>query len=86
MPMVYAVGTDFMSPLNDAFEEINVFPTPVGLFPIWMFDSVRVNRIGVSNQEKRSLEAVLVKDGDGSFELASQSIVESERNKCWGVH
>ena len=62
---------------------MDVLITPVDLSPIRVFGSVRVDRISISDQEKRRPEAVLVEDGDRSIKLTPQSVVEGERNKCF---
>jgi hypothetical protein len=85
-PMIDAVGPDFMSPSNHASEQPDVLFTPVGLRPIWMFATIRVDRVCVRDQEERSRETILFEDRNGSLKLASQSVVESKRNECRFIH
>src|ERR1700680_2803593 len=86
MSVVYAVSPNLVSPLNHALEELNVLLAPVSFTPVRVFDSVRMDRISVGNQEKCGRKTVLVEDRNGLFELTSQSVVEGEGNKCWFVH
>src|ERR1700730_5059041 len=86
MSVMYAVSPDFVSSLNHALEELNVLLAPVCFTPVRVFDSVRMDRISVGNQEKCREKTVLVEDRDGLFELTSQSVVEGEGNNCWLVH
>jgi len=83
---MYAVSTNFMPPLNHAFEASDVFLTPISLTPVWVFAPICVDRVSVGDQEERSGEAILVEDRNGLLELASQPVVESERNECWFFH
>jgi len=86
MPVVYAVSPDFVSSLNHAIKQPDVLVAPVRFTPVRMFDSVRMDRISVGNQEKCGGKTILVEDRNGLFELTSQSVVEGEGNKCWFVH
>src|ERR1700730_14126366 len=86
MSVVYAVSPDFVSSLNHSIKEPDVLLAPVGFTPVRVFDSVRMDRISIGNQEKCGGKTVLVEDRDGLFELTSQSVVEGEGNNCWLVH
>jgi hypothetical protein len=78
---MYVVRTDLMASLQNALEEMDVLIAPATFAPVWMFNTVGVNWVRVSNQEKRCLEAVFVEDGHGLFKLTPQAIVEIKRNE-----
>src|ERR1019366_1891234 len=80
------MASNLMPSLNHAPEKLNVLLVPLGLTPIRMIVPVHMNRRSVGGQKECSWEAVLVENGDSSFELASQPVVESKRNKCWFIH
>src|SRR5208282_4430279 len=80
--VVYGMASDFVPSLRHASEGLYVVRVPLDLSPIGAF--VPGGLIG--DQEKCSCEGTSVKNGDGSFELTSQAVVESERDECWFSH
>ena len=78
---MYAVRTDLMASLKNTFEKMDILIAPADFVPVWMLNTVRVNWVSVSNQEKRCSEAVFVEDRHGLFKLTPQAIVESKRNE-----
>src|SRR6202035_1520128 len=86
--MSNCVTANLVAPLDHALEKLDVVYIPCNLAPIEtsVFDkSIRQYRVSISDQEKSGWQTVLVKDGDGLFKLASQSVVKREGNKCWSV-
>jgi hypothetical protein len=75
MSVVYAMSPDFVSSLNHAIKELDVVLAPIGFTPVRVFDSVRLDRISVGNQEKCGGKTVLVEDRDGLFDLTQSSKV-----------
>ena len=81
--MTDGMTANFVPPLDHALETLDVACIPFDLAP--PETTIRECGVGISDQEESGWKAVLVKDGDCLFELASQSVVEREGNKCWFV-
>ncbi len=73
-----AVAADFVPVSNQFFQHFNVIFAPINFPPI--IDVTRptvVVRVLIGNQEKCSLHAVAIEDGDGLFKLTPKSVIES---------
>src|SRR5229473_1845956 len=80
---------NFVTPLDHAFQKLDVVCIPCNLAPletVVFCPSIREDGVSIGDQEKCGWKTVSVKDGDGLFKLASQSVVKREGNKCWFVH
>jgi hypothetical protein len=77
-PVRHAVGANFMSPLNHAFEELDIVVAPIDFAPIRMLAPVGVNRIRVGNEEKCGREAMPVEKRNAPLELATQPVIKRE--------
>ena len=78
----HRMTSNLMPPPNDALEKLNVLRIPFDFSPIRVFMPVDMNRRSVGRQKESSVKPQSVENGKGLFKLASQPVVEGERNKC----
>src|SRR5205823_336830 len=87
--MINCMAANFVPPLDHALKKLDVVRIPSDLAPletVVFCPSIREYGIGVGDQEKRGWKTVSIKDGNGSFKLASQPVIKREGNECWFVH
>ncbi len=80
---------NFVTPLDHALEKLDVVCIPCDLAPVEalaLCPHIAEYGVNVGDQEKRGREIVSVKNWDGLLELASQSVIERQRNERWFVH